>query len=79
LDDAAPQLEKMSPNIYTKLSIELRGWTKLKNEIESKAAISEDRIALHPKFIELRDSIITALAQYPDAAQAVVEALGGKP
>lgn len=74
-DDAAADSDKMPPAVYAKLSTELRGWTKLRNEIESKAAITEDKIASHPKFIELRDAIVTALAPHPDALQAVVDAL----
>lgn len=78
-DDAAADTAKMGANVYSKLTTEYRGFLKLRNEIESKQAISEDKLASHPKFIALRDSIISALIPFPQAAQAVIDQLGAKP
>lgn len=61
-DDAAAPDDRMSPNIRVKLSTEYRGWTKLKNEIEAKQALTEDAVSRHPRWLALRDQLVAVIA-----------------
>lgn len=78
LEDVRAALAGDLPPVQrAKMVTELRSYLKLKADLEQKEALLEDKVANHPKVVEMRDKILGAISACPKCATAVLEVLGG--